>query len=166
VNAVILNDNGYASITGNMIGVYRFFDTRDGTHFLTASVQERNNLVQTRPDLTYEGPEFNAVADPNADPAAVSVFRFFDTRYGTHFYTASASERDTVTSTRPDLVYEGPGYYEHATQQNGDTAVYRFFDTHYGTHFYTSSPAERATILATRSDLTDEGVGFYAPGAA
>lgn len=166
VNAVILNDDGYAVVAANTIGVYRFFDTDDGTHFFTASVQERNSLIQARTDLVYEGPDLNAVADPSADPAAAPVFRFFDARYGTHFYTASAAERDTVTSTRPDLVDEGIGFYEHVTQQSGDAPVYRFFDTRYGTHFYTASPGERATILATRSDLTDEGVGFYAPTMA
>lgn len=166
VNAVILDDDGYASVSGQTIGVYRFFDKSDGTHFFTASEQERNTLLLTRPDLTYEGAALNAVASSGSDPNAVPVFRFFDTVHGTHFYSDDAAERDTVIATRPDLAYEGIGFYEHATAQAGDTPVYRFFDTRFGTHFYTSDPAERATILATRSDLRDEGVGFFAPGAA
>lgn len=166
LNAVILGDDSHAEVASNTIGVYRFFDAGDGTHFFTASLQERNTLIQTRADLIYEGPELAAIANPAADPAAAPVFRFFDTRNGTHFYTASAAERDTAAGTRADLVYEGTGFYEHAAPQSDDAPIYRFFDTRLGTHFYTSSPAERATILATRSDLTDEGVGFYAPSTA
>jgi hypothetical protein len=69
--------------------------------------------------------------------------------------TASASERDTVTATRQDLVFEPSStFYEHTTQQAGDTPVRRFFDTQYGTHFYTADAGERGTILSTRPDLS------------
>ena len=164
-SAVILDDDGSAAVDAQTVGVYRFFDAVDGTHFFTASQQERNVLIATRADFTYEGPGFEAVADPAADAAATPVFRFFDSRFGTHFYTASLGERDTAAAGRPDLVYEGMGFYEHAAPQSGDTPVYRFFDSLSGTHFYTSSAAERATVLATRPTLVDEGVGFYAPSA-
>ena len=121
-------------------------------------------LQATRPDLVYEGVGLAAV-DPATDPAAAPVFRFFDTRFGTHFYTSSTSERNTVIATRPDLVSEGIGFYEHTTPQSGDAPVYRFFDSNAGTHFYTASAGERSTIIATRPDLISEGVGFYAPSA-
>ena len=68
-----------------------------------------------------------------------------------------------MEATRPDLTYEGVGFYEDRTQQPGDSAVYRFFDTVHGTHLYTSDETERASILQSRPDLTLEGVGFYAP---
>ncbi len=165
LNAAILDDAGIAAVNAQTLNVYRFFDQDDGTQFFTASGQERNTLLQTRPDLTYEGVGLEALANPAGDPNAAAVYRFFDTANGTHFYSASASERDAVIATRPDLVFEGVGFYEHTTQQPGDTPVYRFFETGDGTHFYTSSAGERATILATRSDFRDEGIGFYAPGA-
>lgn len=163
VNALILDDDGYGQISGTALGVYRFFDSTDGTHFYSASQAERNTLLQTRPDLVYEGVGLNAVASPLTDPAATAVYRFFDTRNGTHFYSASDGERDTTLATRPDLTFEGTAFYEHAAAQAGDMPIYRFFDLADGTHFYSSSASERATILATRSDLRDEGIGFYAP---
>ena len=166
VDAVILDANGYSAITAGALGIYRFFDQLNGTHFFTASEAERNALIIGRPDMTYEGVDLTAVGTPASDPAAVAVYRFFDTAYGTHFYTASATERDAVLATRPDLTLEGTAFYEDATQLAGDTAVYRFFDTGTGTHFYTSSATERATILATRPDLSFEGTAFYAPAAA
>ena len=142
--------------------VYRFFDSIHGTHVFTASRSEKQPGQATRADLVYEGIGLNAV-DPAADPNAAPVFRFFDTRFGTHFYTSSSTERDNVAATRPDLTFEGVGFYEHTTAQPGDAPVYRFFDSNNGTHFYTQSATERATVIATRPDLVSEGTGFYAP---
>ncbi len=155
------------ALTPQTIGVYRFFDTSLGTHFYTSDAGEAATVLATRPDLTPEGPGgigLQAVAVAASDPNAVPVFRFFDTIHGTHFFTASASERDSVIAARPDLTYEPTSsFYEHATAQPGDTPVYRFFDSLYGTHFYTDSETERAGIVANRPDLVAEGVGFYEP---
>ena len=150
-------------ITKPTLGVVRFFDKNNGTHFFSTDPGEVANIVNTRPDLALEGNGFHSADQTNNDPANAAVFRFFDSKYGTHFYTASATERDGVIQTRSDLIYEGTGFYEHVTGQPGDIPVYRFFDSNYGTHFYTSDANERATILATRTDLKDEGIGFYAP---
>lgn len=166
VNAVILDDDGYTNVSNGALGIYRFFDAAHGTHFFTASEAERNAVITTRPDMVYEGIDLTAVAAPASDPAAVPIFRFFDKLFGTHFYTSSAAERDTVLATRSDLAFEGTAFYEDLTAQSGDTAVYRFFDTNTGTHFYTSSATERAAIVATQANYVNEGIAFYAPAAA
>lgn len=162
-----LNSDGaggtFVALSADTVGVYRFFDSNYGTHFFSASGSEKGTILATRPDLIYEGVGLQSIDPASPDPMAAPVFRFFDTTYGTHFFTASTSERDAVIGSRPDLVFEGTGFIEHTAQQSGDTAVYRFFDTKYGTHFYTADANERATIVATRPDLVDEGTGFYAP---
>ena len=145
------------------IPVYRFFEQSNGTHFYTSSATERDNILQTRPDLTPEGVGLRA-ADPATDPAASAVYRFFDKVHGTEFLTDSTVERDSLLGNRPDLTYEPNDiFYEHIQPQAGDTAVYRFFDSIDGTHFYTDSAAERAQIIQTRPDLINEGIGFYEP---
>ena len=97
------------------------------------------------------------------DAGAIAIYRFFDTSDGSHFLTASATERDALISTRSDLVYEASStLYEHATAQSGDVAVYRFFDQASGAHFFTGSAAEHATLLTTRPDMASEGIAFYA----
>lgn len=163
LNALVLDDDGYGQISGASLGAYRFFDLTNGTHFYSVSKAERNTLIQTRPDLAYEGVGLEAVAFPSTDTAAAPVFRFFDVKTGTHFYSASTTERDSILAARPDLRSEGTAFYEHTAAQAGDAPVYRFFDLKDGTHFYTASASERATIVSTRADLRDEGVGFYAP---
>ncbi len=151
------------SLTDGSIAVYRFFDTGNGTQFLTANVAERNAVISTRPDLTYEGLGLGAIAPAANDPDAVPIYRFFDTRNGSHFFTASASEENQIVATRHDLALEQTSFYEHATQQPGDVAVYRFFDAANGTHFFTPSAAEHASLVASRPDMVAEGVAFYAP---
>ena len=157
----------FVALEPKTIGVYRFFDTKLGTHFYTADANEAQTVLATRSDLTPEGPGgigLQADSVSASDPNAAPVYRFFDTVYGTHFFTASASERDTIIATRADLTYEpNSSFYEHTTAQPGDTAVYRFFDNVHGTHFYTDNANERAAIIANRPDLVSEGIGFYEP---
>ena len=166
VKGLYVDVNG-VGLTPHTINVYRFFDTATGTHFYTQDPKEDASVLATRPDLVPEGPNgvgLSAVDPASNDPNAVPVYRFFDFTNGTHFFTASTTERDTVIATRHDLAYEPSStFYEHVTPQTGDTAVYRFFDTQFGTHFYTDDPKERASILQTRPDLVQEGIGFYEP---
>lgn len=153
------------TLSGNAVAVYRFFDANNGTQFLTASLAERNTIITSRPDLSYEGLGMGALSSPVGDANAVPVYRFFDTANGSHFFTTSQTENAQIFASRPDLVSEQVTFYEHATQQAGDVPVYRFFDSSTGTHFYTSSPSETATLQASRADMTLEGVAFYAPSA-
>ena len=146
--------------------VFRFFDAANGTQLLTQNPAERDAIIGSRPDLRYEGVGLHALDPAHIDASATAVYRFFDLSTGTHFMTASATERDALLGSRPDLVFEpNSTLFEHATAQAGDTAVYRFFDSQSGAHFFTADPAERASILATRPDMTLEGIAFYAPAA-
>ena len=149
--------------SNNESAVYRFFDTVHGTEFLTSTVQERNTIIASRPDLTYEGLGMTSIANPAGDTNAAPVFRFFNIQDGTHFFTTSASEAAGISATRADMTQEATTIYEHTTQQAGDAAVYRFFNINDGTHFYTNSASENASLIQTRPDMVSEGVAFYAP---
>ncbi len=168
INPVTVSKStGLGSMVGSgsgQIAVYRFFDNNDGTHFFTASGSEATSLMATRTDLSYEGIGLRGYADASASPSSEAVFRFFNVADGTHFYTASTTERDSILTTKPDAMkFEGVAFYENATPQAGDSAVYRFFDTSHGTHLFTQSSSERANIISTRPDLVSEGIAFYAP---
>lgn len=91
--------------------VFRFFDTVHGTQFLTASTTERDGILASRPDLTFEptGSFYEHIQPQVGDTA---VYRFFSSMDGTHFYTDNATERASILQTRPDLIAEGIGFYE------------------------------------------------------
>ncbi|MGI4806827.1 MAG: hypothetical protein ACRYF2_01815 [Janthinobacterium lividum] len=91
--------------------VYRFFDKVHGTQFLTASTSERDQVIASRPDLAYEAGDTFA-EHLHAHAGDTAVFRYFDTRMGTHFYTDSPDEQTIISQTRPDLAFEGVGFYQ------------------------------------------------------
>jgi hypothetical protein len=83
-----------------------------------------------------------AVPDPE-------VFRFFHVQKGTHFYTASAAERDVVVAHFSDVYsFEGTAFLNAGEVVSGTGPVYRFFHSQQGTHFYTASAAERDFVQA------------------
>lgn len=91
--------------------LHRFYNRRSASHFYTASDEEAQIVRQTWPDvLAYEGRTYSVSPAPIAgwDP----VYRFFNVRTGSHFYTASAQERDIVVAKWPSILrYEGIAFY-------------------------------------------------------
>ncbi|NBC32894.1 MAG: hypothetical protein GVY13_09495 [Alphaproteobacteria bacterium] len=89
--------------------VFRFFNTQAGGHFFTTDPAERDRIVETLPQLTFEGVGFDAFDSPVAD--TVPVYRFFNTQAGGHFFTSDPAERDLVLDTLPQFNFEGIGFY-------------------------------------------------------
>jgi uncharacterized protein (DUF1800 family) len=145
--------------------VYRFYNRETGTHFYTASVSERDEVVRAFAQFAYEGAAFAALSQPRAD--TVPVFRFYNKKTGTHFYTTSESERDGIIAYYPQFAYEGPAFHAlPVAGADGRTAVYRFFNKTTGSHFYTASAAERDKVIATYAAFVYEGIAFYVYPAA
>jgi hypothetical protein len=90
--------------------VYRFFNTKTGGHFFTTSEAERDEVLATNLDYRLEGVGFyDFVADQGA--STEEVYRFFNTKTGGHFFTASEAERDQVIATNQDYRLEGIAFY-------------------------------------------------------
>ncbi|MCC0177007.1 S8 family serine peptidase [Waterburya agarophytonicola K14] len=93
-----------------------------------------------------------------------TVYRFFRPDIGTHFYTASNFERDSIITNLPNYSYEGESYLaasETADPLTGARPVYRFFNTSTGAHLYTMSEAERDTIDGNLANYNYEGIAYY-----
>ncbi len=110
--------NGFGNVVQtdpNSQAVFRFFDTKYGTHFFTASTTERDQVIATRSDLTYE-PGSTFYENTVNIPGDSAVYRFFDSKFGTHFYTGDQNEFKGITTPgtstyRADLTYEGVSFY-------------------------------------------------------
>ena len=100
------------------VPVFRFYNKTTGTHFYTTSVSERDGIVAYYPQFVYEGPAFHALAAAGTD-GRTAVFRFFNKTTGSHFYTASAVERDKVIATYAAIVYDGVAFYGASAQLPG-----------------------------------------------
>ena len=99
------------------VNVYRFYNKNTGTHFYTASPQEKED-VQSRYSkvFNYEGVSY--AFDDGSLLLTQSLYRFYNTQTDTHFYTASDTERDMVISKWGNVFkYEGVAYKVATTQE-------------------------------------------------
>ena len=140
--------------------VYRFYNARTGAHFYTASAAERDFVIRTYPDFSYENVAFYAYPDSSTgkDP----VFRFYNATSGAHFYSGSTAERDFVITNFPQFKYEAISWYAQSTAGNGASAMYRFYNAKSGAHFYTISAAERDFVIQVHKAFRYEGPMYYA----
>jgi hypothetical protein len=142
--------------------VYRFYNRRTGSHFYTTSATERETVMNK---LSYayllEGVAYsvNTLNPSNDSP----LYRLYNRVNGTHFYTASAAERDAVLQSDEDTYrYDGPAYNVSLTNVAGATTVYRFYNKTNGSHFYTASAAEKDHVVADLSATYSlDGPAFY-----
>jgi len=150
-----------------ILDVERFFNKGNGAHFLTASATEAAEIGASMPRLAAEGIAFRALevdAIGTVDGAgSVPVYRFYNASLGTHFYTASAPERDYLVAHNSKYTLEGVAF--SAFQDSGAFAdleeVYRLYNMNTGRHHWTMSEAEVASLDRTEGWVT-EGIAFYA----
>ncbi|MDZ4177823.1 MAG: family 16 glycosylhydrolase [Coriobacteriia bacterium] len=141
------------------VSVYRFYNSKNGTHFYTASAAERDFVIATwSRSWKYEGVAYTLKQSAND----TSLYRFYSSRAGAHFYTASVAERNSVIADFPTVyAYEGVAYNVSLSPSSGP-AVYRFYNSRNGSHFYTASATERDMVIAKWSKTyTYEGPVFY-----
>jgi uncharacterized membrane protein len=89
-----------------------------------------------------------------------TLYRFSRPDTGTHFYSTSAAERDSVIGN-PAFRYEGPVAYvlQPSVNRTGTGPLNRFYRPGSGTHFYTSTPAEYARVLGFPQYSLDGAAG-------
>ena len=100
------------------------------------------------------------------------VYRFFNMKAGTHFYTASDAEFiDVYAKQASTFKYDGIAYWiavgpgvpvgEGGWVNRNDKPLYRFFNKKSGVHLYTADEVEKANVMANLTKLyTYEGVAF------
>ncbi len=141
--------------------VYRFFKTTLGSHFYTINGAERNSIISSLPEYSYEGPAFYTYPTASGTPGLSPIYRFFNTRNGSHFYTINASERDSIIANLPHYSYEGISWYAQTAGVAGTVPLYRFFHSVIGTHLYTTDINERNSIMSTLPLYKYEGIAYY-----
>ena len=89
----------------------RFYNRRNGSHFYTASPSERDTVFARWMNIfQYDGETYSVT--PGADPSKAPVYRFYNLRNGSHFYTATAEERDIVMARWSNIYqYEGVAFW-------------------------------------------------------
>ena len=143
------------------LAMYRFLNRKTNVHFYTASVPEMKNVVAKLSNTyTLEGIAF--AIDTSATANNSPLFRFYNRKQGTHFYTADTAERDHILNTMGN-VYQYDGVITNISLSPvGTQPVYRFYNFRKNVHFYTASLAERDSIVAHLGYIYHyEGVAYY-----
>lgn len=127
--------------------MYRMYNWNSGEHFYTASVKERNHLVNV--GWSYEG--IGWTAPKNGLP----VYRLYNPYAGDHHYTTSSSERRYLINR--GWRSEGVGW-----RSGGNVPLYRQYNPNAktGTHNYTTSKVENDSLV--RLGWQAEGIAWFA----
>jgi hypothetical protein len=138
-----------ASSHSEGIPIYRFWSALKQSHFYTASLDEKNYVEATWPDIwQYEGIVYYAFSE--SVDGATPLYRFWSDTKQSHFYTSNLEEKNYVEANWSDIwQYEGIAYYVYNTTKAYNTDVYRFWSPSKQSHFYTASAEERDYIIET-----------------
>lgn len=130
----------------------------------TISVRSSNEGTDTlhNVELLKFADETVSIAQLAAEQDQSAVFRFFNSAAGTHFYTASEAEADSVIRNLDGFTYEGVSFDKNASHSTDSIDVFRFFNTQTGTHFYTASQQEADSVMATLPTFRFEGAAYQA----
>lgn len=95
------------------------------------------------------------------------IYHFYNMRNGSHFYTASAAERDIVLARYPGIyAYQGESYAAASVGATGTVPVYRFYFAGNGSHFYTANAEEWRYVCDHYANVyTYEGIAYYVSAA-
>jgi len=95
----------------NSAPLFRFYNKKNGSHFYTSSVAEKNNLIASlSATYSFDGPAYGVSL--TAPAGSTTVWRFFNKKNGAHFYTASEAEKASVMATLAGTyTLEGPAFY-------------------------------------------------------
>ena len=143
--------------------VYRFYSVNYKAHFFTVNETEKNKLVNSDPNWSYENVSYNAYHKNRCVNGSVGVHRFYSVNYQSHFFTISDSEKNKLINSDPNWDYEGIAFcvFTDNTPPEADLAVFRFWSNTYQSHFFTTSTTEKDKLTNSDPNWDYEGIAYY-----
>lgn len=159
-NVTVGDVEPYPSNHGDTI--YRFLNNDTGVHLYTSSIVERDYIFNNLPNYVSEGLAYTSIDALTGNPEPQKVYRFLNSDTGTHLYTISEVEKQSVEANLDNYNLESESFYAYAEPQPDTIPVYRFYNTQTGAHFYTPSEVERNVVEDTLPNYQSEGIAYYA----
>ena len=143
--------------------VYRFYNKKNGSHFYTASEAEKASVIKNLSAVySLDGVAYTV---NTSNPANNQwLYRFYNKKNGSHFYTASEAEKASVIKNLSAVYsYDGPAYKVCAGSPPANSkTVWRFYNKKNGSHFYTADAGEKASVIKNLSAIYSlDGAAFY-----
>jgi cyclophilin family peptidyl-prolyl cis-trans isomerase len=142
--------------------IYRFLNNDTGVHLYTSSEVERNYIFNNLPNYAFEGLAYSSIDTLTGSPEPEKVYRFLNRDTGTHLYTISEVEKESVETNLDNYNLESESFFAYAEPQPDTIPVYRFYNTQTGAHFYTPSELEKSVVEDTLPNYQSEGIAYYA----
>ena len=142
----------------------RFWSPKfDNAHFFTTNLEESWSIRNNDRNWLYEGTAFYTLAarDDQTCAAGSPVYRFYSSRFQSHFYTKDAAEKAHIIANDRNWTYEGVAYCAYDQQGTGTTPLYRFWSPRFGKHFYTANEAEKNQLVNHDPNWTYENIAYY-----
>ena len=158
---IVAVENVRSNLSQEGSTVYRFLNTNTGVHFYTSSEVERDVILENLPNYVSEGSAYVSVDPFTGSPEPEQVYRFLNKDTGTHLYTVSEIEKESVEQNLPNYSLETESFFAFTEQQPGTIPIYRFFNNGTGAHFYTPSETEREVVEQTLPNYQSEGIAYY-----
>ena len=131
------------------VPMFRLYNQWTWEHFYTASIEERDTLVNA-------GWAYEAIGWWAPESSDTPVYRLYNPYTYDHHYTTDAAERDACVNA--GWRDEGIGWYSSDAKT---VPVLREYNPYAktGTHNYTASQSEHDNLVA--AGWRDEGIGWY-----
>jgi cyclophilin family peptidyl-prolyl cis-trans isomerase len=142
--------------------IYRFLNNDTGVHLYTSSEVERNYIFNNLSNYAFEGLAYSSIDTLTGSPEPEKVYRFLNRDTGTHLYTISEVEKESVEANLDNYNLESESFFAYAEPQPDTIPVYRFYNTQTGAHFYTPSELEKSVVEDTLPNYQSEGIAYYA----
>ncbi len=121
---------------------YEFYNLKDGSHFYTASEQEKAKL-ETNYSEVWKYEQIAGYIFSEKKINTVPLYRFYNLKNGDHFYTLSEEEKAKLEKDYPSIwQYEGIAGYIFKEEQNNSISLYRYYNLYSSFHFYTLNPLD------------------------
>jgi hypothetical protein len=136
-----------------------------GDHFYTTATTERDNALAFY-GYVLDGTACFVFGTPTTLVAgATALFRLYNRGNGDHFYTTSATERDSVMAG--GYTSEGTAFFAFSSADPADPGrvpFFRLYNPGNGDHFYTRSAEERDNALV--GGYTSQGIACFVYSSA
>jgi hypothetical protein len=163
---VDLDDCDRPNLDLDLINVFEF--NKQTENFYTASQKEiesvQENLNYQDRGIVYQALENNIDELTGEEIGNTApVYRFLDTKTGTHFYTINAKEKENIEDNLTSFVFEGISFFamtEETTEIEGQAVstipVYRYLDGTSGNHLFSIDDT-----AGSQYTPEGDGVAFY-----
>jgi len=154
---------GHAAMTTASDGTYTLAGVAPGTYSVTYS--KPGYGTQTLSVAISSGAPTTSNVSLAAGSTMTPIYRFYNKKNGSHFYTASAAEKDSVVANLSAIYrFEGVAYH---VGSDYPVPLHRFYNKKSGSHFYTASEAEKDSVSKNLSaTYTYEGPAYYVSASA